>query len=350
MAASTGKGRCSARVDSDGVNPPNPPKPTPTPRSVAPTPDGRTPLTVSATAHAKVNLHLGCGDVRPDGFHELVTVFQSLSLPTTVTLTEVLRGDATGHVAGLTVSGDSAKHVPTDESNLAWRAVIAAVEAAESKVPRVATVHIDKSIPVAGGMAGGSADAAAALLAAREFFELPLTDDELLGLAADLGSDVPFCLLGGTALGTGRGENLVPVLVRGEYHWALALAKGGLSTPEVFRTIDLLREEREVPRAAAPDDLIKALASGSPDQLAAHLANDLQPAAISLKPELRTTLRAGLDGGALAGIVSGSGPTTAFLFLDREHALDVAAHLATSGTCAATLTASGPAPGARIVQ
>ena len=118
MAASTGKGRCSARVDSDGVNPPNPPKPTPTPRSVAPTPDGRTPLTVSATAHAKVNLHLGCGDVRPDGFHELVTVFQSLSLPTTVTLTEVLRGDATGHVAGLTVSGDSAKHVPTDESNL----------------------------------------------------------------------------------------------------------------------------------------------------------------------------------------------------------------------------------------
>ena len=198
-------------------------------------------------------------------------------------------------------------------------------------------------------MAGGSADAAAALVAAREFFELPLTDDELVELAADLGSDVPFCLLGGTALGTGRGENLAPILVRGEYHWTLALAKGGLSTPEVFRTIDRLREEREVPRAAAPDELMKALASGSPDELAAHLANDLQPAAISLKPELRTTLRAGLDGGALAGIVSGSGPTTAFLCRDREHAVDVAAHLATSGTCAATLTASGPASGARLV-
>ena len=295
-------------------------------------------MTVSATAHAKVNLHLGCGDVRDDGFHELVTVFQSLSLPTTVTLTEVPDGDASGHVAELTVSGDSAAHVPVDESNLAWRAVIAAVEKAESRVPRVAAIHIDKAIPVAGGMAGGSADAAAALVAAREFFELPLTDDELVELAADLGSDVPFCLLGGTALGTGRGENLAPILVRGEYHWALALAKGGLSTPEVFRTIDRLREERDVPRAAAPDELMKALASGSPDELAAHLA----------KPELRTTLRAGLDGGALAGIVSGSGPTTAFLCRDREHALDVAAHLATSGTCAATLTASGPAPGARL--
>ncbi|WP_295629334.1 4-(cytidine 5'-diphospho)-2-C-methyl-D-erythritol kinase [uncultured Corynebacterium sp.] len=311
-------------------------------------PNSPTPLSVSATAHAKVNLHLGCGDARDDGFHELVTVFQSLSLPTTVTLTEVVSGDATSHVAGVTVSGESAAHVPTDETNLAWRAVSAAVEAAESKIPRVAAIHIDKSIPVAGGMAGGSADAAAALVAAREFFELPLTDDELADLAADLGSDVPFCLLGGTALGTGRGENLAPVLVRGEYHWALALAKGGLSTPKVFGTIDRLRAERDVPHAAAPDELLKALASGDPDALAAHLANDLQPAAISLKPELRTTLRAGLDGGALAGIVSGSGPTTAFLCRDREHALDVAAHLATSGACAAALTASGPATGARL--
>lgn len=331
------------------MNPPssqNPPS-TPPARHGA-EPGDRRLVTVSATAHAKVNLNLGCGDVRDDGFHELVTVFQSLSLSTTVTLTEVPDGDASGHVAELTVSGDSAAHVPVDDSNLAWRAVIAAVEKAESRVPRVAAIHIDKAIPVAGGMAGGSADAAAALVAAREFFELPLTDDELVELAADLGSDVPFCLLGGTALGTGRGENLAPILVRGEYHWALALAKGGLSTPEVFRTIDRLREERDVPRAAAPDELMKALASGSPDELAAHLANDLQPAAISLKPELRTTLRAGLDGGALAGIVSGSGPTTAFLCRDREHALDVAAHLATSGTCAATLTASGPAPGARL--
>ncbi|WJZ00773.1 4-diphosphocytidyl-2-C-methyl-D-erythritol kinase [Corynebacterium hansenii] len=328
-------------------SPQNPPSPPTAPTGAVP--GERAPLTVAATAHAKVNLHLGCGDVRDDGFHELVTVFQSLSLPTTVTLTEVRDGDAAGHVAGLTVSGDSAAHVPTDESNLAWRAVIAAVEAAESKVPRVASIHIDKAIPVAGGMAGGSADAAAALVAAREFFELPLNDGDLASLAADLGSDVPFCLLGGTALGTGRGENLAPILVRGEYHWTLALAKGGLSTPEVFRTIDRLREERDVPRAAAPDELMKALASGSSDELAKHLANDLQPAAISLKPELRTTLRAGLDGGALAGIVSGSGPTTAFLCRDREHALDVAAHLATSGTCAATLTASGPAPGARLV-
>lgn len=304
---------------------------------------------VSATAHAKVNLHLGCGDVRPDGYHELVTVFQSLSLPTTVTLTEDPAGDVVGHVSRLTVSGDSAAHVPVDESNLAWRAVTAAVEAAESSVPRVAAIHIDKSIPVAGGMAGGSADAAAASVAAREFFELPLTDEELMSLAAGLGSDVPFCLLGGTALGTGRGENLAPILVRGEYHWALALAKGGLSTPEVFRTIDRLREQRDVPRADAPDELLAALASGSPDRLAAHLANDLQPAAVSLMPALRTTLRAGLDGGALAGIVSGSGPTCAFLCRDREHALDVAAHLATSGACAATLTASGPAAGAGLV-
>lgn len=318
------------------------------------------PADVSATAQAKVNLHLGCGDVRDDGFHELVTVFQALSLGTTVTLSEPtdagasptesdVTAIATGAVSGLTVSGDSASKVPADPSNLAWRAVELAVREAGGVGKRRAHIHIHKAIPVAGGMAGGSADAAAALVAAREFFGLPLTDDDIHRLGAELGSDVPFCLVGGTALGTGRGERLAPVLTRGEYHWALALGKGGLSTPEVFATLDRMRAERPVPRAGLADDLLAALASGDVNRVAGHLANDLQAAAISLKPELRTTLRAGLDGGALAGIVSGSGPTCAFLCRDREHALDVAAHLATSGTCAATLTAHGPAGGTGII-
>ncbi|MBS4103050.1 4-(cytidine 5'-diphospho)-2-C-methyl-D-erythritol kinase [Tsukamurella paurometabola] len=297
-----------------------------------------TPLTVRAPA--KVNLHLGVGDVRPDGFHELVTVFQALSLHDDVTLTP---SDA----LSLHVTGDGARDVPTDPTNLAARAVVALAE----RYDRDPNMRIDiaKGIPVAGGMAGGSADAAAALLGAATLWGLDIGRDELDEVAATLGSDVPFSLHGHTALGTGRGERLIPALARGEFHWTLALARDGLSTPAVYHELDRLREAGDPPRAGSPDALLAAVASGDPHRLAPLLVNDLQAAALSLQPGLRRTLRAGMEAGALAGIVSGSGPTCAFLCASADDAVDVGTELAGAGVCRTVRVASGPVPGATVV-
>jgi 4-diphosphocytidyl-2-C-methyl-D-erythritol kinase len=199
-------------------------------------------------------------------------------------------------------------------------------------------------------MAGGSADAAAALLACDALWHAGLSRAELAELAAELGSDVPFALLGGTAVGTGRGERLTPALARGEYHWVLALAPTGLSTPAVYAEIDRLRHGRVLPEPRVSEGLMQALRRGDPDALAVHLVNDLQPAACSLAPLLERTLEVGEEYGALAGLVSGSGPTVAFLVRDAEHALDVSAALEGSGTVSGVRRVSGPVHGARIVE
>ncbi|MEV0359188.1 4-(cytidine 5'-diphospho)-2-C-methyl-D-erythritol kinase [Nocardia sp. NPDC050697] len=296
------------------------------------------PLTVRAPS--KVNLHLGIGDLRPDGYHDLTTVFQALSL------TDDVRIAPAGSLT-VKVSGEGAAEVPTDRTNLVWKAAVRLAHLA-GRAPLV-EIAIGKGIPVAGGMAGGSADAAAALVGLDALWELGLGRDELAGIAAELGSDVPFALHGGTALGTGRGERLLPVLARNTFHWVLALAKGGLSTPAVFAELDRLRAQGEPPRLGEPQRLIQALAGGDAAALAPLLGNDMQAAALSLKPELRRTLRAGVTAGALAGIVSGSGPTCAFLCESADAAVNVAAELAGAGVCRSVRTATGPVPGARIV-
>ena len=209
---------------------------------------------------------------------------------------------------------------------------------------------IRKGIPVAGGMAGGSADAAATLVGLAGLWRLEIGRDELAGLAAKLGSDVPFVLHGGVALGTGRGEQLVPVLSRHTFHWVLAFDRRGLATPKVYAELDRLREEGEPRGVGAVEPVIEALSSGDPRQLALLLGNDLQPAAVSLRPGLRRTLRAGVQAGALAGTVSGSGPTCAFLCESGEDALRVAAELAGAGVCRTVRVAHGPVPGARVVN
>src|ERR687893_918229 len=222
-------------------------------------------------------------------------------------------------------------------------------------------VALRKSIPVAGGMAGGSADAAGTLVALAGLWRLDISRDELAGLAAGLGSDVPFALHGGTALGTGRGESLVPVLTRHTFHWVVALDHGGLSTSDVYRELDRLRAQGSPPQGSSlqgpplqrlrdVEPLLEALASGNPRQLALLLGNDLQAASVSLRPALRRTLRAGVDAGALAGMVSGSGPTCAFLCVDADAAVRVAAELAGAGVCRTVRVASGPVPGARVVD
>ncbi|MBN6034669.1 4-(cytidine 5'-diphospho)-2-C-methyl-D-erythritol kinase [Amycolatopsis sp. 195334CR] len=301
------------------------------------------PPPVTVRVPSKINLHLAVGDLREDGFHELVTVFQALSLADEVTV-------AVTEDPGVEVYGEGEKSVPTGANNLAWRAVqalAAHVGRAESE-PKIRVV-LRKGIPVAGGMAGGSADAAATLVGLASLWKLEITRDELAEVAAKLGSDVPFALYGGTALGTGRGERLVPVLSRHTFHWVLAFDQKGLSTPRVFSELDRLREEGDPPRIGSHAPVVEALASGDPRQLALLLGNDLQAAAVSLRPGLRRTLRAGVNAGALAGTVSGSGPTCAFLCEDAESALEVAAELSGAGVCRTVRVAHGPVPGARTV-
>ncbi|MER5733121.1 4-(cytidine 5'-diphospho)-2-C-methyl-D-erythritol kinase [Streptomyces sp. NPDC002138] len=293
---------------------------------------------VTVRVPAKVNAQLAVGAARPDGFHDLANVFLAVSLYDEVTATPA-------DTLTVTCSGPDADQVPLDRTNLAARA--AELLAARHGLDPAVHLHIAKNIPVAGGMAGGSADGAGALLACDLLWDLRSTPAELLEICAELGSDVPFSLVGGAALGTGRGEQLAP-LESGIFHWVFAVADGGLSTPAVFREFDRLAAEAgtEIPVPEASAALLAALAAGDPDALAATLANDLQPAALSLRPGLGRTLDAGLEAGALAALVSGSGPTTAFLVRDPEAAVKVAEALAASGTCRATRVATSPAPGA----
>jgi 4-diphosphocytidyl-2-C-methyl-D-erythritol kinase len=300
---------------------------------------------VTVRVPGKVNLYLAVGDRRDDGYHELTTVFHAVSLLDEVTV-------RTADVLSVELAGEGVESLPTDERNLAWRAAELMAEHV-GRAPDVA-ISIEKSIPVAGGMAGGSADAAAVLVAMNTLWELGVPRRDLHALAAQLGSDVPFALHGGTALGTGRGEELATVLARNTFHWVLAFADDGLSTPAVYSEIDRLRDTAgsgrdQPPRLDDPEPVLAALASGDPAELAPLLGNDLQPAALSLDPGLRRTLRAGAEAGALAGIVSGSGPTCAFLCASAASAVNVGAELAGAGVCRTVRVASGPVHGARVV-
>ncbi|MFV5991454.1 4-(cytidine 5'-diphospho)-2-C-methyl-D-erythritol kinase [Streptomyces sp. NPDC056231] len=297
-------------------------------------------MSVTVRVPAKVNVQLAVGAARPDGFHDLANVFLAVGLYDEVTVTPA---DA----LTVTCSGPDAAQVPLDASNLAARAAIALAER-HGITPHV-HIHIAKDIPVAGGMAGGSADGAAALLACDALWSTGATRDELLAICAELGSDVPFSLVGGAALGIGRGEQLTTIDVGGTFHWVFAVADGGLSTPAVYGEFDRLTADTDVPAPAASPALLDALRTGDTHALAGALSNDLQPAALSLRPSLADTLAAGTGAGALAALVSGSGPTTAFLVADAESARKVADALLTSGTCRTARVAVSPAPGATVL-
>jgi 4-diphosphocytidyl-2-C-methyl-D-erythritol kinase len=294
---------------------------------------------VTARVPAKINLYLGVGALRDDGYHELANVFQAVSLYDEVTA-------APGPGLSLKVEGDFAEGVPTDMSNLAMQA--AELLAEKAGVDAAARLSITKSIPVEGGMAGGSADAAGALLACDALWGTALGRDELVELGAQLGADVPFALTGGTALGTSRGDRLTSVLARGTYHWVLAFADAGLSTAAVYAEIDRQRAERVLPEPSAPESLMTALRAGDPIALGHAIANDLTPAAVALRPQLTRTLEAGRELGVLGALVSGSGPTCAFLCRDDDDAVRVAAALPADGVCQSTRRVHGPVAGARL--
>lgn len=312
--------------------------------------DGAAGDAVVVRAPAKMNVHLGVGPLREDGFHGLVTVYFAVSLHDTVTarpgegLSLRLTGEGTGAPGG-------PGQVPGDRTNLVWRA--AELLAGAAGVRPDADLHVAKNIPVAAGLAGGSADAAATLVALDALWGTRAAREDLLGLAAELGSDVPFGLVGGIALGTGRGEQVAPVLAAaGRWHWVLGIAGEGLSTPAVYGELDRLRAGGRVPDVAEPtpaEPVLAALRAGTAPELAAALSNDLQPAALSLRPDLRRALRAAQDAGALAALVSGSGPTVAALAPDEQGAVGLAAELAGVGVFRTVRAVAGPVPGARVV-
>jgi 4-diphosphocytidyl-2-C-methyl-D-erythritol kinase len=291
---------------------------------------------------AKINLHLGVGPLRPDGFHELTTIYHAISLYDEISARK-------GDQLTLTMEGEGAGTLPLDDGNLAIRA--AQLLAKVAGVPGHARLHLRKQIPIAGGLAGGSADAAATLVACDALWGLNMSREDLALAAAELGSDVPFLVLGGTALGTGHGEAVSPVLARANtWHWVIAIAHGGLSTPAVYAELDRQRAIGLAPAPlGSPDDLMAALRQSDPEILADAFGNDMQTASLALWPALAETLDAGHDAGALVGMISGSGPSCVFLAASAPHAMAVAERMNASGTCHRALVASGPVPGARLV-
>jgi 4-diphosphocytidyl-2-C-methyl-D-erythritol kinase len=306
------------------------------------TPTAVPPTSVRVRVPGKINLYLSVGDVRPDGYHDLFTVFHAVDL-----YDEVVARP--GHGLQLTVTGEGADGVPIDERNLAWRA--ASLLADHAQVPPHACLDIAKSIPVAAGMAGGSADAAATLVACAELWGLRMDKSDLLALAPRLGADVAFALQGGTAVGTGIGDQLAPVLTTGTFHWVLALSDKAISASDAYRELDRQRARGVVAETGPPVEcLMDALREGNAEPLADNLGNELERPALALLPELERTLLAGDELGALARLVSGSGPTCVFLARDADHAAHLARGLAKAGVCRATHVVTGPVPGARIVR
>ena len=292
----------------------------------------------------KINLQLSVGPRETDGYHGIVTVFQSISLYDDVTVTKEVMGSG----LSLNINGGHVHGVPIDESNLAWRAAVLMCQRHE--LPADLRIDIKKSIPVAGGMAGGSADAAATILAIDALFSLGQTREDLHAVAAQLGSDVPFMLSGGTAVGRGRGDQVTSALSRGTYHWVLAVSTVGLSTQAVYGECDRLRDGMKVALPQVSDHLLQALLAADSVALGKFLVNDLQPAACSLRPALRLILDVGGEYGALGSIVSGSGPTVAFLVSDEDQALDLAVALTSSGVVGSVTRVSGPVLGARVSE
>jgi len=299
---------------------------------------------VVARVPAKVNLQLSVGPLGNDGFHEVTTVFQAISLFDDVTVATAPEGDG----IKISITGQTSSGVPADSSNLAVKAAELMIK--NYDLPADLVIKLKKEIPVAGGMAGGSADAAGVIVGLDSLFELGLSRDEMEIVGSKIGSDVPFSICGGVAIGTGRGDQITPALSKGSYNWVLALSGQGLSTPSVYQECDRLREGLSISAPLVSEPLMQALRAGDAKALGKALTNELQPAACSLRPALRLVLDVGIDYGALGGIVSGSGPTVAFLVSDDEHAMDLTVALSASGVVSSVVRAIGPAHGARIIE
>jgi 4-diphosphocytidyl-2-C-methyl-D-erythritol kinase len=296
---------------------------------------------VTVRVPGKVNVYLGVGPREFSGYHELATIFQAVGIYDEVTVSAA---------DSLTISGlgQFADQIPTDETNLAWKAAELVARACGEE-PNI-HIQIDKAIPIAAGMAGGSADAAATLVACDAYWNAGIPRDQLDAMAATLGSDVPFMLHGGCALGVGRGEVLSPVMIRGSFHWVFATFDEGLSTAQIYEKTDEMRGLEFEDEPEVPTELLSALARGDAPALGRLLHNDLQLAATTSRPQLGRVLEQGIDSGALGAIISGSGPTCAFLVRDESSAIDLVVALKASGLVDDVLRTHGPVHGARVIS
>jgi 4-diphosphocytidyl-2-C-methyl-D-erythritol kinase len=300
---------------------------------------------VHARAPGKINVFLKVGSLLPDGYHDVAIAYQAVSLH------EDVRAYPADDFSVSVTGTVELSRVPTDATNIAIKA--ARLLARRAGYRGGVRLEIDKHVPVTGGMGGGSADAAAALLACDALWGTAIPREDMLDLAAELGADVPFAFTGGTAIGTGRGDQLSPALAKGQFQWVLALADFGLSTPEVYSELDRHRERHSqdiFPAPVAPSvdaNVLQALRAGDPHMLAETLHNDLQAPALHLEPSLASVLEMGEKNGALASIVSGSGPTIAFLAADLDSALEL--QIALSAARLTVVRATGPVHGARLV-
>ena len=299
---------------------------------------------VTVRVPAKVNLQLSVGPKEVDGYHNLVSVFQAISIFDDITI----KLGEPGSGLTISISGDQTHGVPADANNLAAKAV--ALISKEYDLTVDAHIEIKKSIPVAGGMAGGSADAAGTIIGIDYLYSLDMTREEMIEIASKIGSDVPFMLSGGTAIGTGHGDQLTAALSRGTYHWVLAVSTVGLSTPAVYAECDRLRGELEIVEPQTNEALMQSLLAADAPGVGAALVNDLQLAACSLRPAIRLVLDVGQEYGALGAIVSGSGPTVAFLVADQDSGLDLAVALTSSGVVGSVVQAYGPVAGAKVIS
>ena len=301
---------------------------------------------VHTRAPGKINVFLQVGALLDDGYHDVAIAYQAVSL-----YEDVRAYPASDFSVSVTGTVELSR-VPTDASNIAIKA--ARLLARKVGYRGGVRLEIDKHVPVTGGMGGGSADAAATLLACDALWGLEMPREDLLAFGAELGADVPFAFTGGTAIGTGRGDQLSPALAKGQFQWVLALADFGLSTPAVYNELDehRARHVQDIyPAPVAPSvdaGVLQALRAGDPHMLAESLHNDLQAPALNLEPSLAAVLELGESNGALAGIVSGSGPTVAFLAADLDSALEL--QIALSAARMSVVRATGPVHGARIIN
>lgn len=296
---------------------------------------------VTVRVPGKVNVYLGVGPREFSGYHELATIFQAVGIYDEVTVSAA---------DSLTISGlgQFADQIPTNETNLAWKAAELVARACGEE-PNI-HIQIDKSIPIAAGMAGGSADAAATLVACDAYWNVGIPRDQLDAMAVTLGSDVPFMLHGGCALGVGRGDVLSPVMIRGRFHWVFATFDEGLSTAQIYEKTDEMRGLDFEDEPEVPTELLSALARGDAPALGRLLHNDLQLAATTSRPQLGRVLEQGIDSGALGAIISGSGPTCAFLVRDESSAIDLVVALKATGLVDDVLRTHGPVHGARVIS
>jgi 4-diphosphocytidyl-2-C-methyl-D-erythritol kinase len=303
------------------------------------------PKVVHARAPGKINVFLKVGALLEDGYHDVATAYQAVSLY------EDVRASAADDFSVRFTGPIDTSELVTDGSNLAIKA--ATLLARRAGYRKGVHLEIEKHVPIAGGMGGGSADAAATLLACDSLWGTDLSREDLLELATQLGSDVPFAFSGGTAIGTGRGDQLSPALAKGTFQWVLALADFGMSTPLVYSELDRHRDRHAqdiFPASNQPQvdaNVLQALRAGDPRMLAEVLHNDLQAPALHLEPELGAVIQIGEENGALAGMISGSGPTVAFLAADLDAALEL--QIALSAARLTVVRATGPVHGARLI-